>query len=72
MEIKQAAIAGDMAYLYPDNPKFTTPTRWFRYEAIAAFHDSPSGQYVIARPPLYTGTAAQQLSEITLYAKKKR
>ncbi len=26
--------AGDMAYFYPDDPQYTPPTRWFRYEAL--------------------------------------
>ena len=26
--------AGDMAFLYPEEPKFSKPTRWFRLEAI--------------------------------------
>ena len=26
--------AGDMAFLYPEEPKFSKPTRWFRLEAV--------------------------------------
>ncbi|MDR3245087.1 MAG: DUF4959 domain-containing protein [Prevotellaceae bacterium] len=53
------ALAGDMAYFYPDDPKFTKPARWFRYEAIAGFGSN------------YTATNALSLCEITLYGKKK-
>jgi hypothetical protein len=58
-EIVKTAQAGDEAPLYPDNPHYTKPTRWFRYEAIGAFTSN------------YTATSAQVLSEITLYGKKK-
>lgn len=27
-------LAGDMAYIYPEEPKFSKPTRWVRFEAI--------------------------------------
>ncbi|MDR2388819.1 MAG: DUF4959 domain-containing protein [Tannerellaceae bacterium] len=50
--------AGDMVYMFPDEPKFSPRTRWFRYEALANFGDN------------YTGTGANCLSEITLYGKK--
>jgi hypothetical protein len=50
--------AGDMAYMYPDAPDFTKPTRWFRYEALYGFNDS------------YRATCST-ISEITLYGKKK-
>jgi hypothetical protein len=59
MEYKQLGMAGDMAYFYPDDPQFTKPTRWFRYEALFGFSSN------------YTSTNAISLSEITLYAKKK-
>jgi len=59
MEYKQLGMAGDMAYFYPDEPQFTKPTRWFRYEALFGFSSN------------YTSTNAISLSEITLYAKKK-
>ncbi|MCK3684471.1 DUF4959 domain-containing protein [Maribellus sp. YY47] len=49
---------GDMAYMYPEAPKFTKPTRWFRYEAIAGFNDN------------YESLNANCLSEITLYGRK--
>jgi hypothetical protein len=51
--------AGDIAYMYPDEPQYTKPTRWFRYEALFGFDGN------------YTGTNCHCLSEITLYAKKK-
>jgi hypothetical protein len=59
MEYKQLGMAGDMAYFYPDDPQFTKPTRWFRYEALFGFGSN------------YTSTNTISLSEITLYAKKK-
>jgi hypothetical protein len=59
IELKQLGLAGDMAYFYPDDPQFTKPTRWFRYEALKAFGSN------------YTATNCHCLSEITLYAKKK-
>jgi hypothetical protein len=59
MEYRQLGIAGDMAYFYPDDPKYTKPTRWFRYEALHDFNND------------YTGTSCCVLSEVTLYAKKK-
>ncbi len=49
---------GDMAYMYPDNPKFTKPTRWFRYEALTGFGDN------------YRALNGNCLSEITLYGRK--
>ncbi|MDR2470274.1 MAG: DUF4959 domain-containing protein [Tannerella sp.] len=50
--------AGDMAYMYPDNPQYTRPTRWFRFEAMTNFDNNYSG-------------GAGCLSEITLYCKQK-
>jgi hypothetical protein len=58
VEISMLGAAGDMAYLYPDEPRFSKPTRWFRYEALFAFAAN------------YTSTGAQAVSEITLYGKK--
>jgi hypothetical protein len=52
--------AGDMAYLYPDNPQFSAPTRWFRYEARSGFNND------------YTAQGSMGLSEITLYGRKKK
>jgi hypothetical protein len=61
IELRQLGLAGDMAYFYPDDPKFTKPTRWFRYEALFGFADN------------YTNKSLPRcLSEITLYAKKKK
>ncbi|MDR1719032.1 MAG: DUF4959 domain-containing protein [Dysgonamonadaceae bacterium] len=53
------AQAGDMAYLYVENPHFSAPTRWFRYEARFGFNND------------YTSQAHMGLSEITLYGRKK-
>lgn len=50
--------AGDMAYFYPDDPQYTPPTRWFRYEALFCFDDN------------YSSTGANCMSELTLYGKK--
>jgi hypothetical protein len=49
---------GDMAYMFPDDPKFTKPTRWFRFEALTGFQDN------------YTALNGNCLSEITLYGRK--
>ncbi|MDR2382377.1 MAG: DUF4959 domain-containing protein [Prevotellaceae bacterium] len=51
--------AGDMAYMYPDEPAYTKPTRWFRYEALGSFG------------MLYYPANGGSLSEITLYCKQK-
>jgi hypothetical protein len=58
LEFVKAGEAGDMAYMYPQDPKYTKKTRWFRYEAIKGF----SGNYTL--------DDANCLSEITLYGKK--
>lgn len=58
LDYVKAGQAGDMAYMYPDFPAFTKKTRWFRYEAVSDFLSN------------YTGTAANALSEITLYGRK--
>jgi hypothetical protein len=58
LEYNKLGRAGDMAYMYPDDPDYTKPTRWFRYEAISGFLDN------------YTSDA-NSLSEITLYCKEK-
>lgn len=50
--------AGDMAYFYPDDPQYTQPTRWFRYEGLHCFDDN------------YSSTGANCMSELTLYGKK--
>jgi hypothetical protein len=59
-EYRLLGAAGDIAYMYPDEPQFTKPTRWFRYEVLSGFDGN------------YTSTNASCLSEITLYAKKKQ
>jgi hypothetical protein len=55
----QLGRAGDIAYMYPDDPKYTRPARWFRYEAISNFDDN------------YTNRDARIVSEISLFAKPK-
>ncbi|GHT63064.1 hypothetical protein AGMMS50239_18230 [Bacteroidia bacterium] len=55
LEMVKLGRAGDGAYMYPDDPKYTRPARWFRYEALSNFALS----------------AECALSEITLYGKKK-
>jgi hypothetical protein len=52
-------IAGHMHYLYADNPHFSKPTRWFRFEGLKGF----DGNYT-AGPPAC-------LSEIRLFSKHK-
>lgn len=58
LEFVQAGEAGDEAYMYPNDPQYTKPTRWFRYEAIKSFNGN------------YTLEDANCLSEITLYGRK--
>jgi len=58
LEFVRMGEAGDMAYMYPDDPKYTKPTRWFRYEAVKGFGGN------------YTLDDANCLSEITLYGRK--
>jgi hypothetical protein len=60
LEYVKLGEAGDMAYFYPDEPQYTPPVRWFRYEAIACFDDN------------YSSTGANCLSEVTLYGRKAR
>ena len=55
--VKQAE-KGDESYMYPDDPKFTPPVRWFRYEALNGFNDN------------YTSNRPFCLSELTLYGRK--
>jgi hypothetical protein len=57
LEWNKLGRAGDLAYMYPDDPKYTKPTRWFRYEALSGFNDN------------YASGAGGSLSEITLYCK---
>jgi hypothetical protein len=47
-----------MAYFYPDDPQYTQPIRWFRYEGLHCFDDN------------YSSTSANCMSELTLYGKK--
>lgn len=58
LEFVKTGEAGDMAYMYPDNPAYTKPTRWFRYEAVKSFNGN------------YTLDNANCLSEITLFGRK--
>ena len=62
LEVVKMGRAGDLALLYPDEPKFSPPTRWFRYEARGEFRNnyaySPASNRMIC------------LSEITLYGRK--
>lgn len=58
LEYVQAGEAGDEAYMFPDDPKYTKPTRWFRYEAVKSFNGN------------YTLEDANCLSEITLFGRK--
>jgi hypothetical protein len=57
LEWNKLGRAGDLAYMYPDDPKYTKPTRWFRYEALSGFEDN------------YASGGGGCLSEITLYCK---
>jgi hypothetical protein len=54
------AQSGDMAFLYPDDPHFSAPTRMFRYEAQFTFSND------------YKGVGEVGISEITLYGRRKR
>jgi hypothetical protein len=58
LEWNKLGRAGDMAYMYPDDPDYTKPTRWFRYEALSGFTDN------------YAPGSGGSLSEITLYCKE--
>jgi hypothetical protein len=57
-DIIRMGLAGDMSYMFPDDPKFTKPTRWFRYEALGGFGSN------------YTSTDCYCLSVLTLYGRK--
>jgi hypothetical protein len=52
-------IAGHMHYLYPYDPKFTKPARWFRFECRHSFGDN------------YTAGPPVCVSEIRLFSKSK-
>lgn len=58
LEIVKKGKEGDEAYMYPDEPQYTKPTRWFRYRAMKGFGGN------------YTLDNANCLSEITLYGRK--
>lgn len=58
LEYVQTGEEGDEAYMYPDDPQYTKPTRWFRYEAFKGFTGN------------YTLDDANCLSEITLYGRR--
>ncbi len=58
LEFVKRGRKGDMAYMYPDEPQYTKPTRWFRYRAMKSFNGN------------YTLDNANCLSEITLYGRK--
>jgi hypothetical protein len=58
LEWNKLGRAGNMAYMYPDDPHYTKPTRWFRYEAVSGFDND------------YAGGAGGSLSEVTLYCKE--
>ncbi|GAP72990.1 DUF4959 domain-containing protein [Candidatus Symbiothrix dinenymphae] len=53
------AAKGDEAFMYPDEPKYTPKTRYFRYRPIAGFLDD----YAVANN-------CWALGEITLYGRK--
>jgi hypothetical protein len=57
-DIIRQGVAGDMSYMFPEEPKFTKPTRWFRYEALKGFNSN------------YTATDIYCLAELTLYGRK--
>lgn len=50
--------AGDEAFFFPDDPKYTKTTRWFRYEGLHCFDDN------------YSSEGANCMSELTVYGKK--
>lgn len=58
LQIVKLGEAGDMAYFFPDDPQYTQPTRWFRYEGLYCFDDN------------YSSTGANCMSELTLFGKK--
>jgi hypothetical protein len=61
MVYRQQGMAGDMAYMYPDDPQFTPATRWFRYEALWAFGWMSVSEFA----------QVNCISEITLYGRRK-
>jgi hypothetical protein len=59
--IKNHIRYGDRAYIHPEEPAFTKPTRWFRYEA--------QGGFVTQNSIPYSNNCAC-LSEISLWGRK--
>jgi len=60
LEIVRLGEAGDMAYFYPDEPQYTIPTRWFRYEMVNGFENNYSTDH----------NNVNCMSELTLFGKK--
>jgi len=58
LQIVALGKAGDEAYFYPDDPQYTKPARWFRYECLKCFDNN------------YSSTNANCMSELTLYGIK--
>jgi len=58
LEIVKQGKEGDMAYMFPDDPQYTKPTRWVRYRAVKGFGGN------------YTLDNGNCLSEITYFGKK--
>ncbi len=61
-EYPKVGLNGDESYMYPDEPKFTKPVRWFRYEALSGF--------VTTNGIPYGNADHNCLSEVTLYGRK--
>ena len=49
---------GDEAYIHPDQPRFSKPTRYFRYQALNDFTSE------------YRGTGGRSISELSLFGRK--
>ena len=58
-EYPPVGLRGDESYMYLDEPKYTKPVRWFRYEAQSGF--------LVANGIPYGNTDHNCLSEVTLY-----
>ena len=61
LEMVRLGEAGDMAYFYPDDPQYTIPTRWFRYEMVNGFQDNYSTNH----------NNVNCMSELTLFGIKE-
>ena len=61
LEIVRLGQEGDMAYFYPDEPQYTIPTRWFRYEMVGGFEENYSTSH----------GNVNCMSELTLYGIKE-